>query len=427
MMRRGLMTAHLHPSAQSRERMPDMGKRCTMGFQPFQNEQGAILVIALILTCILAISGTMAYQMTANELLIAGNFNNSRGALNAASAGIEEARARIRLPSYDTFAISNPNPGSSDEWTPYPNSIQPDSPDYHIEIQHKTNDDGDLSYYGYESTSDLTISAFSTSDPTEYHPIDIIISTMSSTGTYKNNRTEIRAEVARNPGPPILAALYAENDVDGDASSDDATLDLLDIQRNDNCSAGAITPVCSFCGAAPDKSYDIYLYSSDTTITPSIVTSNPSLAPDLSDMSDGISDINIGSVNINIIQGIASLKTFEEEESDCFNSYYNICSFGDDPTISDGTGVLMVEGNLTLEGITWSGLILVTGELTLNGGVVGETRIEGAVLVNGKVWINDTNPGPVIIIYNSCAIDAALSSIPLRVLSWEDTSITPDP
>jgi len=82
-----------------------------------------------------------------------------------------------------------------------------------------------------------------------------------------------------------------------------------------------------------------------------------------------------------------------------------------------------VQGNLTLEGTTWNGLILATGELTLNGGGSG-ISIEGAVLANSRVWINDANKGNVTINYNSCAIDAALSSIPLRVMAWDDLSIT---
>ena len=398
-----------------------MGKRCTMGFQPFQNEQGAILVIALAFVCVLAISGTMAYQMTANEFLIARNFDDSRGALNAASAGIEEARVRLGLPSGDTFAISNPNPGSSDKWTPSPNSFQTDA-DYHIEIQHKTNDDGDFFYYGYDDPSSpdyLTVIAFPTPDPTEYRPIDIITSTMTSTGAYKNSGIEIRAEVVRNPGPPILAALYVESDVDGDADADDdGTIDLS-ISGIDNC---AFTPsvTCPQCGTAPNKD-DLYVCTSSTTTT--IEVNNPTLT----------TGITLGLLNINISQGITSLKEWEASpgsgESNCYNPNYNICNSDVDPvtntttiTNQTGSGVLLVEGNLIMEGTTWNGLILVTGELTLNGGA--GIVIEGAVLANWKVWINDTNPGPVTINYNSCAIDAALSSIPLRVLSWEDMSIT---
>ena len=132
-------------------------------------------------------------------------------------------------------------------------------------------------------------------------------------------------------------------------------------------------------------------------------------------------------LNLNIKQGIASLKEWETSpgsgDSNCHNLEYNICYSDNAPTTTitgetGSSGVLLVEGNLTIEGdasgTIWKGLILVTdGVLTLNGGTGGIT-IEGAVLVNGEVWINDVagNKGPVTINYNSCAIDAALSSIP---------------
>ncbi len=388
--------------------MVDMGKRCAMGFRPFQNEQGAILAVALIFVCILAISGTVAYRMTANELLIARNFDDSREALNAGSAGIEEARVRLGLPSTDTFAIYDPATGSSypdPDWIATPTSLQTDPP-YQIEVIHKTVSPSGFYYYGYEDPfSSLTISAFPSSSPTEYRPIDII----TSTGTGENSGIEIQAEVSHNPGPPILAALYAENGFDCDSSN------TITIRGTDQCTMGN----CPFCQNV--SKYKVYIYPS--TVDPDTAVTCDDYHADVSS-----SDIQLGDVNININQGITSLKAWETSStpSDCYNTNYEICSSSGDlivPVSTIGSGVLMVEGNLTLEGTTWDGLILVTGELTLNGGT-GGILIEGAVLVNGKVWINDTNPGDVTINYNSCAIDAALSSIPLRVLSWEDLSIT---
>lgn len=435
-----------------------------MRFRPLHNEQGVILVIALIFVCVLAIAGTVAYQMTSKELLIAGNFDSSKGALNAAGSGMEEARAALGLPSTNPpgiapNAIYDPATAYPDPlWTAYiltsaswqtgddpdynvsdtnyfpdsssqtntsitANSLQSDL-SYWVKIRHKT-ESGDIIYYGCEDpSSDPTITAFASSVATEYRPVDII--TSSSPGdsvSGERGASTIRAEVVHDPGPPILAALYAENDVDGDVSSDNNSLDLLDISGTDNCTIGD----CPMCQNVSKS--DIYVYSSDTSITPSIVGNNPSLTPDLSDASDGINDINVGSINLNVRQGITSLRVWETSTtpSACYNSNYNICSSDGDLTVTSqtGTGILLVEGNLTLQETDWNGLILVTGELTLNGGSGGIT-IEGAVLVNSEVWINADagNMGLVTIHYNSCAIDAALSSIPLRILNWEDLSVT---
>ena len=387
-----------------------MGKRYAKGFQPFQNEQGAILVIALIFVCILAISGTVAYRMTANEILIARNFGDSTEALNAGSAGIEEARVRLGLSSTDADAIYDPATGSSypdPDWVATPTSLQTDPP-YQIEVIHKTVSPSGFYYYGYENPfSSLTISAFSSSSPTEYRPIDII----TSTGTGENSGIEIRAEVVHNPGPPILAALYAETDVDGDASNY-----TVSISGTDFC-----TGACPFCGNV--SKLDIYVCPS--TADPQLDDTNTTPATTLPTMV-------IGDTNLNISQGITSLKEWETSStpSDCYNSNYNICSSSSDlivPASTIGSGVLLVEGNLTMEGTTWNGLILVKDQLILNGGSTG-INIEGAVLVNGEVWINPPahsgTPGSVTINYNSCEIDAALGSIPLQILKWEDLSIT---
>lgn len=420
-----------------------------MRFQLLLNEQGVILVIALIFTCILAIAGTMAYQMTASELLIAGNFDSSKEALNAAGSGIEEARAALGLPStdppgIDPNAIYDPATGSAYPnalWTAYiltsaswqtsddpnysssdtnyfpnsssqtntsitANSLQSDL-SYWVKIRHKT-EGGNIVYYGCQDpSSSLTIAPFATSAATEYRPVDIITSYYpgDSVSGVKGGST-IRAEVVRDPGPPILAALYAENGFDCDSSS-------ITISGADNCSSGD----CPFCGNV--SKYKVYVYPS---------TADPDDDITCDDYNAGVSssDIQLGDVNINVGQGITSLKKWETSttSSACYNSDYKICSSEGDLTVTGqtGTGILLVQGNLTLQETDWNGLILVTGELTLNGGSGGIT-IEGAVLVNGKVWINASNPGTVTINYNSCAIDAALSSIPLRLMKWEDRSM----
>ncbi len=428
-----------------------------MRFQPSGNEKGAILVISLIFVCILAIAGSMAYRMTASELMIAGNFNLSKESFYAASAGLEEARAALALPSTNPpgtppygNAIYDPATTYPDtSWTAYILATTPwttsDDPDYDgadtnyvpnsssqtntsittnslqsaleywVKIRHKTrvNASGttEISYYGCQNpTSDLTIKPFWSSSPTAYRPVDII----TAYGIGENSKCTIRAEVVHDPGPPISAALYAENDVDGDASSYAVT-----ISGADNCTPGA----CPFCGNDPKS--DVYVYVAPSAPGPQLNISNTtplSSSP----------TIATGTGNINISQGITSLKVWKTSStpSGCYNSDYNICSSTSNETITNqtGSGILLVEGDLTLEGTTWNGLILVTGQLILNGGTAG-TFIEGAVLVNGEVWINPPsgtgNKGNVSVRYNSCAIDAALSSIPLRILSWEDVSMMP--
>jgi hypothetical protein len=463
----------------------------------FNNERGAILVIALIFVCILAIAGSMAYRMTASELMIAKNFDSSKEALYSANAGLEEARAALGLPStdppgtapygnaiYDPAVSSTSTPPYPDpNWTAYIVATSAwglsDDPDYHyadtsyipnsssqtntsittnslqsdleywVKIRHKTeydaeqqghttsnplydDDDGNTTgghsptdrgsviVYGYPDGS-LTAQAFTPSGGTPYRPVDII----TAYGIGENSKTTIQTEVAHDPGPPILAALYAEatsySGVEGDAVNY-----TIDIDGADHCTAGE----CPFCGNVGKS--DIYVYPSTADPLLDDTDYNPTppgpIVP--------LPTIELGDLNINVNQGVTLLRVWENSStpSGCYNTDYKICSSASNVTITDqdGTGILLVQGNLTLEGgsvveTTWKGLIFVTGELTLNGGGGGSSgglKIEGAVLVNGEVWINAANEGPVTIHYNSCAVDAALNSIPMKILSWEDLSIT---
>jgi hypothetical protein len=425
---------------------------------PLHNQRGAILAISLIFVCVLAIAGTMAYRMTANELKIASNFDASRAALNSATAGMEEARSALGLPSTDppgieanaiydpasdTSSPSFPNPlwtayiltttpwqftndpnYSSADTNYFPNSSSQtntaitenslqSSLNYWVKIRHKTDTSSSpvkTFYYGCQSPStSLTITSFSTSAPTAYRPVEII----TAYGMGEKSKSIVQAEVVHDPGPPILAALYAENDVDGDASSPG---NAVTISGTDNCTPGA----CPFCG---------YTSKSDIYVCPA--SADPQLDDSNTSPVTALPTIVTGNVNINVNQGIISLKSWKTSSSapGCYNANYDICAVSSDLSITNqtGTGILLVEGNLTLESFTWNGLILVTGQLILNGGTTG-INIQGAVLVNGEVWINPPasagTKGPITINYNSCAIDAALSSIPLRVLSWEDLSIT---
>jgi hypothetical protein len=500
------------------------------------NERGVILVIALMFVCVLAIAGSMAYRMTASELMIARNFDSSKEVFYSASAGLEEARAALGLPStdppgtspfgnaiYDPAVSSSSTPPYPDpHWTAYILATSPwsfsDDPDYDIavtndtnyipdvsqtdtsitintvqsdtdnwldfwvKIRHKTEYDaeqqghttsnpryddydgdtpevhtptnrGRVIVYGYAHKDDLapndpialTARALTPSGNTRsYRPIDII----TAYGIGEKSGSTLRAEVAHYPGPPILAALYAEDNT-GAVVEGDATHDAIDIDGVDHCTAGK----CPFCGNV--DIYDIYAYPldadpliDDTDYNPTDPTAIPPIAP-IVPLPD---NVETGYLKIDIDAGISSLKEWEESEdyTDCTdNTEYNICSSVGDLAIADadwsyGTGTLLVQGNLTLEGgtvlKTWKGLILVAGDLTLNGNNgssdVGDPSdlsiegiaIEGAVLVNGEVWINagtdKTKWGPVSINYNSCLIDAALNSIPMTILSWEDLSIT---
>jgi len=87
-------------------------------------------------------------------------------------------------------------------------------------------------------------------------------------------------------------------------------------------------------------------------------------------------------------------------------------------TIQNGTGygLLLGEGDLVMGGgVVWNGLVLVTGNVTFNGGG-SAANIRGAVLGGAFESVN----GGVDLGYDSCKIKASFRQRPLRVLSWRE-------
>lgn len=88
-------------------------------------------------------------------------------------------------------------------------------------------------------------------------------------------------------------------------------------------------------------------------------------------------------------------------------SYYPIIRVNGDFTVpSDGQGMLIVTGNLTISGSTkWKGVLLVGGDITSNGnnGVEGAT-ISGLNVKLGTYVPSSTANGTKSYNYNSCAV-----------------------
>ena len=80
-----------------------------------------------------------------------------------------------------------------------------------------------------------------------------------------------------------------------------------------------------------------------------------------------------------------------------------------------GFGILLVDGNATLEGeVRWDGMILVTGTLFLNGHGSG-------IVIRGAIWAGEIDQtGPLTVQYDSCRLQAALLAVPLRVRTWRE-------
>jgi hypothetical protein len=388
----------------------------------YESEKGMVLVIALIFLAILGLLGATAVLTTTTDLQIQGNHKTGEQAFCAAEAGIEEARTRLggSAAAWIGDPATNPDP----QWSAY---IQTNA-SYWVKLRHKReydaeqaghttssphyldgdgdpgthskNTPGSIVYYGYGDPDDFTRAVqFTTTGVTSYGPVEIIRGYGRSGTAFK----VVEIEVVYDPGPPIMAALYAGDEVKLQGSS-------MSIDGNDDCNQSvAVRPPVH----AP-------------TISPN---SNPDLIP--SPPVDGPDAIYLDiQTFVQMYRGMADEILTYDQNNENFGSesnYVTVYSNPSDPpnldglSISSGTsyGLLLVEGDLTMGGgFRWNGLVLATGTITLNGGG-GSKNIMGAIMGQQIVNIN----GNVNITHSSCEIRNALKNQPLQVISWRDTSI----
>ncbi len=427
------------------------------------NEKGIVLLVTLLIIALLVLLGSIAVQYTTTDLKIAGNQKLGATAFYAAEAGIAEAMERLRGaasaanyagdpattpdvlwsayilasntwqtsddPQYNTgYRNYIPTSASHTNTSITVNSLQSAIP-YMVKIRHKTEYDAELAghtsvssphYYdndgntgmhataaspgkiicwGYgNSATPATATQFTSSAVTEFKPVEIITGFAREGNAVKR----IRAEVVRNPGPLVQAAIYAKGDITGNGTA-------MVVDGSDHC------------GAAPSK-------PPTYTLNPSVT--NPHGSPPLIPAPPGPQQ---GSLDIDIAGYVTDLKnsatvsiTSDTNGAAYGNSTNYVTAYSNTSNPYNvqglklqnvvGYGILLVDGDLELGGgFVWNGLVLCTGVLTFNGGGAG-VNIRGAVLANQTVAIN----GGLDIGYDSCAVENALANQAMRVISWQE-------
>jgi hypothetical protein len=87
---------------------------------------------------------------------------------------------------------------------------------------------------------------------------------------------------------------------------------------------------------------------------------------------------------------------------------------------SQGNGILIVDGDLTIHGgFNWYGLILVKGIVNFTGGGSSQ-NIWGAILNGTSVTQNDVLGGSSTITYDRCALDNTQGTSPPKMLSFRE-------
>jgi hypothetical protein len=397
----------------------------------------------------------IALNATNSELQAAGRQKASLQSFFAAESGISEAMRRLRVssssPDYagDAAALLVPNWSAyiltSDSWTTgddpaydagltnyIPTSgslmnttIQANSKQsdlgYFVRIRHKREYDaeqaghtpgyphyfdndgstvantsaapGNIVYYGYGDASQPTTAVqFTSSSATQHYPVEII----TTYGMSGERFTATEAEVVRNPGLAVIGAIYSEGDLTGNGNA--ATISGID-----------------HCGSVADVPA-IY------TLDPA--TSSISGATVQGVIDSGSDDLDLGSYVDILKEAAPSLITLSADVNGATygsaGGYVTVYSEtsgnvgGLKMSNVDGYGTLIIDGDLTMGGgFTWTGLVVVTGTVTFNGGGSG-VNITGAVMSGDAVSLN----GGLEIYYDSCAVGKSLSSLGYKLINW---------
>lgn len=422
---------------------------------PAGNERGSVLLVCLFILLLMSVFGMIALNATDSELKAASQQKASLQSFFAAESGISEAMRRLKVsssspdylgdnaallvpdwsaylltdgswsttddPAYDG-SLTNyiPTTSSTTNTTIQANSKQSNIP-YFVRIRHKREYDAELSghtpgyahyfdgdgssashsdvsrgnvvYYGYGDSSQPTKAVqFTSSSATQHHPVEIL----TAYGLNGDRVSIIEAEVARNPGIAVVGAIYSEGDLTGNGNS--AT-----ISGADNCGSVADVPA-------------IY------TLDPAVSSISGASVTGVVD--NGSDDLDLGSYVDILKEDASSLTTLTADVNGAtygsaggFVTVYSETSGnvgGLKMSNVDGFGTLIVEGDLTMGGgFAWTGLVLVTGTVTFNGGGSG-VNITGAVMSGDAVSLN----GGLEIYYDSCAVGESLSSLGYDLINW---------
>jgi hypothetical protein len=418
------------------------------------NERGSVLFVVLILLVLMSIFGTIALNATDTELRAAAKQKVDLQTFFAVEAGIAEAMRRLKEtdspdaigdsttplePNWSAYILTDGSWSSSDD-PHYDSSLTnyiPTTSDatnttvqanskqggisYVVRIRHKREYDaekaghttgyshyddndgnllgnsstarGNIVYYGYGDPARPTESVqFTTASATQHYPVEIIT-------TYARRGNSLKAaevEVVRNPGIAVIGAIYSEGNVTGNGNS--AT-----ISGFDNCGVVADLPA-------------IYtLDPATTSITGGTVDGLIEHGPDDLDLGSYIDILRESTSSQITLNADVNGETYGNPGD--FVTVYSETSGnvgGLKMSNVDGFGNLIIDGDLTLGGgFNWTGLVVVTGTVTYNGGGNG-VNITGAVMSGDAETLN----GGLEIYYDSCAVGEALSALNYQMINW---------
>jgi Tfp pilus assembly protein PilX len=389
------------------------------------NEKGAVLIVGLLVILVLTILSMAAMMSTGTELRIASNDRSAKQAFYVAEAGLEDARSRLQTsatasPIYDNQA-TNPNwtafigtearsqaKGYENDNANYVRYDQLNSTnmDYVVTIRHKVDASNNILKLG-DSNNDGILEENTTNGPN----IFVITSEgHTSTGGIK----PVRIEAAPMPPATAPAALYTKRltTIQGTSTS---------VQGLDHCGNSHVTGVVTketvtenghpTINGSPLRTEEHSTTNIDVQHMIDEFKGPPRVTETYNVNSATYTGMHWGNPDPGADQQCASSCTDRHIVHFNTNNTYIKLAGG-----SSGCGMLLVEGDLQVEGgFQWYGLILVTGSITFTGG--GGKNVTGAILSAGDAAI-DMVGGDANIIYCSKAIKDQTEEMPLVTLRW---------
>lgn len=387
--------------------------------EKLKEENGVVLVVTMLLLLVFTLIGMSAVNTATYDNLISGNKRISEQAFYLAEAGINEFLGRFREgatgelkdnapsnPHWKLFIASNAELAekigysSSDADHVFVQSLQ-NTLVYGVEIRHKVNM---ASHVITKAGSPLYIAT-------------------SHGYTQDGGKKVIEADFIGSPPFDPPAALYAERPIDVNGTS-------TYIEGKDRCGTrnkpGIITTL--------DESTNPITISGHPTIdgNPGIVYSGEDL--NLKEAVDYFRkganftyDYNTNRTLTGYSDSWGTPTSTGTSTPIAYSGPINIVYFNmhGDKTLklagqSHGAGILLVDGNLELNGgFTWYGVIMVTGALDYTGG--GEKNITGGVLTGEATALQVDLGGNAGILYCSEVADKLKMLVsPLRMTRWKN-------
>lgn len=421
-----------------------------------KGQEGGILVISLLLLMGLTALGAAFMTTARTEVQITGNEIRYAQALSHAEAGLNEAVARLAIPSsphYIAEDMTAPNPG----WGRYivlskGNSTQ--DPDFAKTATDGLDNDLDAATdEASESYPEVLSVQSGLADPLPYPWIKMTYCLDSSNnivryGDHDNNRsTPPRRNLAF--GVPILTVTAR-----GEQASANRTLEV-DLVRPPvfDIRACIYTEDDDFSFSGDDfmiSGQDFDPATSDTvsgsTRLPAIVTT-ADVTKLLSQVghqqgdqivgAGGTSDIQSSPVDLNLEWYVdtwgrlADMHYIGDTNNPDnmnvwgdFDDYHIVYVEDGDLTLkgeATGGGLMLVDGDVKVSGsFMWYGIIIALGDIYFKGGgeLDGEFHVYGGVLSNGALL--NTITGNADIFYSSEAIDRLKSLKGVLPLSWKE-------